>query len=295
MADVRPFLVPDPSSIVFGEWLIDGSDGDQLPEAWDGWDAGTDIRIRRTCDIAMERLRAETGMPGGVPVRITTSWKSSATQMRLRAGHIPSAEEGRHTLRAILPGSQVAGTLVLRTTVTVGADWRGAPGMPCRAGSVLFEDEARIALQGESPMFPIEILDFASTPWDPDASWHLTVSAEMEAPFLGACWLSLNSRDSELISAVSAAKPSQRQEALLETLYGGVAELMLEMAEIRSRESDAAETAYEPDSVGAVLDHYASALGRSAFALALTLPEASDRHTARQGASRRMGLGRRFK
>ncbi len=295
MADVRPFIVPDPSAISLGDWVVDDDDEETLPEAWDGWDAGTDIRIRRTCDIRMERLRADTGLPSHVPVRVTTSWRSSTTQMRLRAGHIPAAGEGRHTLKAVLPGARVAGTLVLRTSVTVGADWDGAPGLPCRAGSVLYEDEARIALQGESPMFPIEILDFASTPWDPDASWHLTVASDLEAPFLGACWLSLNSRDSELISAVSAAKASQRQEALLETLYGGVAELMLEMAEIRAREPDASETTFEPDSVGAVLDHYAAALGRTAVELTLTLPEASDRHTARQGASRRMGLGRRFK
>lgn len=295
MADVRPFVVPDPSTITLGTWVVDGPDEEQLPEAWDGWDAGTDIRIRRTCEIDLDQLRSDVGLPSHVPVRITTSWKSSATQMRLLAGSIPAAGHGRHTLRAVLPGARVAGTLVLRTSVTVGADWDGPPGLPCRAGSILFEDEARIALQGESPMFPIEILDFASTPWDPDASWHLTVASDLEAPFMGACWLSLNSRDSELIGAVSAPKPSQRQEALLETLYGGVAELMLEMGEIRAREPDAADAAFEPDSVGAVLSHYAAALGQMALDVVLTMPEASDRHTARQGASRRMGLGRRFK
>lgn len=295
MTDVRPFVVPDPSTIALGAWVVDDVDGEDLPEAWDGWDANTDIRIRRTCEIDMHRLRVSAGLPADVPVRVTTSWKSSATQMRLRAGSIPVVGDGRHTLKALLPGAQVAGTLVLRTSVTVGADWDGPAGLACRAGSVLLEDEVRIALQGESPMFPIEILDFATTPWDDDASWHLTVASDLEAPFLGACWLSLNSRDSELISAVSAAKANQRQEALLETLYGGVAELMLEMAEIRSRDPEAAGATFEPDSVGAVLSHYASALGQSVYEIASTMPEAADRHSARQGATRRMGLGRRFK
>lgn len=294
MHDALPYLVPDDTVVTFGPWTTHDAD-EPVSETWEGWDAETDIRLERIARIEMGLLRAQTGLPVDVPLRMTASWESSTTRMRLPAGAVPVLGDGENRLCAVLPGSRVSGSVTLRTTLALARDWDAPPGVAARAGSVLRTDERRLVLQSDAPMFPIEVVDFASTTWDPMATWHLTVSSDLDAPFLGACWLSLNSRDRELIRAVSSEKPNLRQEALLETLYGGVAELLLELSEIWARDEDNAHRAYPIESLGEVLAQYASTQGPVGPSPATTMVDAAARATFRQGTARRMGMGRRLR
>ena len=293
MPDVRPYLVPDAGDVVFRPWRLEDDDS-PLPADLEGWDPETSLVLTRRVEIDIAEVRRRTRLPDDVPLMVVAGWRSSSSGMRGRAGVLHDVRDGEGTLTARLPGDRVGGTVTVRTTLVVGQSWVGPKGTPRHAGSVLAEDKVDVALEDRAGMFPIEVVDFATSRLHPKASWHLTLQPEMEKPFLGACWLSLNSRDSELIEAVSAKKPNARQDAVLAEMHHGVAQLMIEAAEMADDAFDLAHGEWPVDSVGDVLSRYIK--GRSGErAGAVTLADVADRHADRAGRSRQMGFGRAFR
>lgn len=291
----KPYLVPEQGTLSLGPWQIQ-SDDEWLPlsDQVEGWDTGTDLRLRREVRVEWGRLQAETGIPEGVPLLVTTSWTSSTTTMRGLAGTAPIPPTGLLLFDTDLLGDQVGGVLDLRTTVVVGADWAAGEGVAGAAGAVLHEDQWRLALEGDGAMFPVSVIDFSHTQHDPDASWHLETSVDVDAPFMGRFLLSLNARDTELVEAVSTKSRTPRQEALLDDLHHGVAQLMLRLAQDVNIEEPLVERVWVPDSIGDVLARTLAASDDLPPTSASEPGDLSNRRTRIEGSTRRSGHGRSF-
>lgn len=291
----KPYLVPETGAIALGAWQLRSDDewvelGDQV----DGWDTGTDLRIRREVRVDLARVRAEAGLDASAQLTATVSWTSSTTTMRGLAGSVLVPPGGLMLFDGVLPGDRVGGVLDLRTTVSVTGVGAPAAGVAQAPGSILHEERWRLALEGTGSMFPVSVIDFTRTGHDPDASWHLETSVDLDAPFMGRFLLSINARDTELIEAVSARSRTPRQESLVDELHHGVAQLMLRLAEDMNVDDPLDEREWPADTVGDVLSRTLLAADSVPVTSLLDPAEVSSRRSRLEGATRRTGHGRAF-
>lgn len=230
-AEVLPYLIPDPGTVMMTPWQWAVHDTwEFLPPELPDWEPSQQLHLRRSVHIDPIRLPEETRLATGALLGLTVSWISSTTAMRGAAPTVPLDPSGTTRLDVTLPGDRIGGTLELRTTLTLLATSPSPVGVAHLPGSVLIEDRHRLVLDHGSDRFPVQEIDFAATRLDPYASWHLETTTDLDVPFLGSFLLLLNTRDTELIAAVTRGRKDARQEALVEELEHGVAALLLELA-----------------------------------------------------------------
>jgi hypothetical protein len=295
-SDVRPYLVPAPATVSWDPWsLWDGEDRTTLPDAIDGWDSGTDLRIRRIVRVDVERFLAETGLDISERVALTVSWTSSASGMTESASPISLARSGVTVAEALLPGVRIGGTVRLRSTLCLTSSMlQRSAGVAWIPGSVFDEHKRRLALEGTLSMFPVHDLDFSRTRLSADASWHLETTTDLTAPFLGTFRLLLNNRDRELMAAVSRGAKDKRQQAIIEDLQQGVAMQLLELA-VLLREDLSLRDAWPPETVGDVLARVLASSAGSVDIFGPTGPhDFAEFRTRLAGAVRASGHGRPF-
>lgn len=294
-ADVLPYFVPSTQCWRTPEWqmrtLEEWSD---LPEWIEGWDPDTNLLLRMVEEVDADRIRAECHLPAGASLVLTISWISSSSLM---TGTVLSREvlSNASIVDVELPAKEIGGTVTLITTVSVRDDNELAtPGAARFAGSILLRHEVRVAVEGAGAMFPVAIVDFATTPFDTNASWKLEVTEDLEAPFLGGFQLLLNSRDADLVRAVTSAANDPRSVLLMEDLEAGVASLMTELA-LGLGEELAAAPEWESDSVGNVLAQFLNGAHDAGLD---SLPSGSESTAAFRskldGIVRALSMGRAF-
>lgn len=292
-ADVRPYFIPDSETVRWDPWAL-ATDGDwvPMPDAVNGWDPDTDLKIRRTVQIDPSRFTTETGLNIGQVV-VTTSWISSTTAMSGAEAPLPVPESGLVVAEAVMRGERLGGVMSLRSTVALARAGAQRPGVAHMPGSVLAEHSRRVALEGSMSMFPVHDIDFAYTRLSADASWHLETSTDLTAPFLGTFQLLLNNRDAELMSAVARGSKDKRQQALRDELQQGVAAVLLELAvALRTELEDGSD--WPADSVGEVLLRTLATAGREFRALT-GAHDIAEYRTRIAGAIRNAGHGRAFR
>ncbi|MER7457513.1 hypothetical protein [Micromonospora sp. NPDC126480] len=292
-ADVHPYLVPKPGTVVWQPWmLLDAQEWFPIPAAVDGWDPGTDLRVGRRVQVDPTRFFQETGLELE-DVALTVSWTSSTTDMTEASSPVPFESNGAAVADTLLVGKRLSGTLTLRSTVSlIRQPARRAVGVAAVPGSVLAEHVQRVVLENVSSMFPVHEIDFSHTRLSPTASWHLETTTELIAPFYGTFRVLINKRDRELCTAVARGTKDRRQQALLDQLQADVAALLLELA-LHLRDELAEREEWPPDSVGDVLSRTVAA-----SPLALAAPpspaDLADFRTQISGAIRQFGRGRIF-
>lgn len=295
MRSTPPYITPDPTSAVLGPWMLDEA---PLPELDDTWDPSTDLTIRRSVDIDASAIRRDSGLPGDTPLALAVTWRSMPSHLSGAALRIAPLEPGEQVIEVVLPGERIGGTLTIRTTITLAEDVRTAgPGVAHAAGSVLIEESQDVVLQGDAGRFPVTVEDFAECPWDTDASWHLTLGEELRAPFIASCWLSINSRDRELVDAITSRERSERELALIDETFHAVTMLMIEAGELAERTYRLADGEWPAETLGSVLVRYvdpARQAVREDVAGLPSLTELTQEASRRDGLARRMGLGRSF-
>lgn len=198
IARTPPFLKANPDSVEASPWrIIQGEEdrfvGDALPQ----WDPGTDLKLLREVDVDATRIRSECGLPEDCALRVSTSWHCEGTTLRGRGGLATIRDAGREvTLEMELEGRNLSGKLVLRTAVVLARRLDPAPLRARRPGSVLWEDEQEVLLEGEGSRFPTEVVSFkqSDNSYPSNAAWVLDWDREdLELPVLGGLRLYLNS------------------------------------------------------------------------------------------------------
>jgi hypothetical protein len=289
--DAKPYLVPGAETCGFHDWeVLRQGEWSALPDALDDWAPGTDLSLRRVINLDIGAAREQMRLPASSPLNVAVSWLESKYGMRGEVARLRLEASGAQSLEVTLPGDEIGGVLSIRTTLSLGESWQAPPGVAAWAGSIVQDDVVRIRLQGTAGLFPVSIVDFAHTHHDPDASWHLVSSTELEAPFLGKFLLQINSRDTELVSAIGAVKRDGRQQLLLEELHHQVARVMMQVARQAQQQHELLERDDWPaDSVGDVLSRLLLSAGLDET---MTDNDWAEMNTAFSAAARRAGYGR---
>jgi hypothetical protein len=292
-SDVRPYFVPAAGTVSWEPWVLhDGQTWIQLPDAVEGWDPGTDLRVARRVVVDAVQFRAQTGLDLS-NVAVAVSWTSSTTDMTESTMPVPFGIDGSAVVDALLVGERLSGILTLRSTVSLVR--KPSPvqvGVASILGSVLAEHVQQLGLESLSSMFPVHEIDFANTRLSPSASWHLETSTDLASPFYGTFRVLINKRDKELSSAVARGAKDKRQQALLDELESGVAALLLELSVAVREELDEREE-WPVDTVGDVLSRLLDA-SQLSIGIPTTAQDLADFRTQVAGAVRRTGRGRIF-
>lgn len=193
-------------------WVHSGMEGPEpLDAQLPGWDYNTNLRVGRQVLIDSAGVRADCGLGPDDPIALVAVWRSTGTILRgLGAGQrVPDGAPAQVRLEARLPSTSMGGTLVLQTRLILAAQRPGAGSLePWVAGSVLWQDEVAVALEGIGSRFPVEVVDFEASGWlPPGAAWYLAWnSLELDEPFLGSVRLLVNAKNRRVAAAVQNPK-----------------------------------------------------------------------------------------
>ncbi|WP_426564277.1 hypothetical protein ACPPVT_00095 [Angustibacter sp. McL0619] len=289
--EAKPYIVPDVSSVRLHPW--ERYEGDQwvdLGSEVEGWDPDTDILLRRTVEADWNAIRGQAGLPLDFPLVLTAGWSASTSQMRAAIARVKVPAGGIVAIEGVIRGTKASGVLELITTLATAVDWPAAPiGVARRAGSTFLVENNRVTLEGSGSLFPVAILDFAHSRLHPEASWHLSAPQDLNAPFMGTFLLSINQRDTELVEAITAAKPLPAQRLLVQEVHHQVAMMMLELSIEAEQNDDLLNTDWPAESAGEVLKFVRLRVS------GMPPSDSAERRTWLAGSSRRGANGRAFR
>ena len=211
IARTPPYLQATESTVDASEWrIVEGDEdlivGDSLPR----WDPGTNLRFIRDVEVDVQRVREECGLPQDCSLRVAASWHCEGTTLRGRGSVVNlQGSQADVTLEMAVQGQHLSGKLVLKTAVVLATRLNAAPLRARRPGSVLWEDEQSVALEGEGSRFPTEVVSFKDSGWQlPErAAWVLDWDRDdLETPVLGGIRLYLNSDHPQVLSMLQSPK-----------------------------------------------------------------------------------------
>lgn len=210
-------------------WHLIGPQRGLLPVCLPEWDPATDISLSRTLRLDVAAIWGACSLAADDALLIVAEWTSEGTNLKgyVRSEPISFSTEAIVNLVLDIKGKNLAHAVVVRCRLVLlpGSYPRESPLAPSLHGSVLWNDEHRLVLEGEGSRFPMEQIDFASLPGIPlGASWHLDWSPlDPEMPLSAAMRLYLNSRHVHVIQAVAASEPTEEQLMLRKTILWDVA------------------------------------------------------------------------
>ncbi|WP_199918906.1 hypothetical protein [Streptomyces sp. NRRL F-5053] len=251
---VLPYRTPPATVVSVGNWrlVVDGEEV-PLPDALPDWDYQMDVELRRSVDVDVRAARAGAGLPDDARLGLAAVWTATGSNLRGSLGRAPLHADGMCTvdLHGVLRGSELGGILALETALVVSSPGdRPGPFAPRRAGSVLWSDEATLRLQGDAPLFPMTVIDFAHTSFPDDAAWHLQIGPDLDSAAMGSLLLLINERVETVATAfANAARPRAVDRAVLSAVHADCARVMLEHALTHEQFTDDAH--FAEDSLGA--------------------------------------------
>ncbi|MFE0175666.1 hypothetical protein ACFWZ2_25425 [Streptomyces sp. NPDC059002] len=251
-----PYRSPSASCVRAEPWqlVIDGA-ATELPESLDFWDYRMDVELSRTVYVDLPAARAGAGLTDGAVLTLAAIWTASGSNLRGPVQRVPLTGDGVRTvdLHATLSGAQLGGVLSLETVLALSrTTGPSAPFAPRRSGSLLWADNAALRLQGDAPLFPMTVIDFAHTSFRNGAAWHLQLGSDLNAAAMGSMLLLVNEKAEEVSTAFArAARPGPVDRVVLSMVYSDCARIMVEHALLKEEFVDDAD--FPEDSLGATL------------------------------------------
>jgi hypothetical protein len=219
-----PFLVFDQAAVNASPWALVGIDGTMadLGDYIEGWDYARDLHVQRSFELGELDVNALGIEPEDLDLQVVVRLGTGPGSMSRRSRTL-SSQALQFGLPLILdhriPGMELSRRLRLETTVILRSHGdpasRLAPKMP---GSILWRDHVDVALEGEAPRFPMEIISFGER--FPDRSergapWLLHwLPGHLHRDFGGSVRLFLNHDRPEFIERFVAADPLTLQMTL---------------------------------------------------------------------------------
>lgn len=225
-----PFLTLSGSTVRASSWQIslNGSDwgvvGDYLPD----WDASSSIRIRRTISIDPSLAGRDLALTGGVPtlslgIRLGTGVGRVPRMVFLQDSCEFGPDQWALDVEYEVPGRKLSSVLDILTVITLSHAAENTPPLaPQRRGDRIWQDRARVRLEGEEPRFPIEVANFRQLIGQDIASsspWYLHwFPGDWSRDFHGAIRLYLNSEGKAFIRRVEDEDPHILQAIMADVM-----------------------------------------------------------------------------
>jgi hypothetical protein len=217
-------------------WILAVADGalEPLPNVLIHWDYNLDLRLSRALLVDLPGIREDCGLSADDAVSVAVVWRSTGTMVR-GCSTIHHLSPGSTTaelveLEAVVPGSQIGGTVVVGTQIVLRGPRPNAPLLTAaQAGSILWQDTSSVDVEGSSSRFPVEVVDFASGLFGPeDAAWYLSWPFDdLYQSFLGRVRLYVNSRHEAAAKAATRSSSAPETDAVLSMIYYDVGRALI--------------------------------------------------------------------
>ena len=250
------WLTPSNSeeTIATDPWLriTNPSHPELLPATLSDWDSATDLTLGRSITLNAEKIRRQCEIDG--PMRIVATWWSHGTQLgkTFAVEEIDStAEVVSIELQGVIPGTFISEKIVLRTVLVTTSLTRAlSPLSPSHPGSIIWEDNRDLGLEGTASRFPTEIVSFSEMGLHSEAGWKLVLdSSDLNLPFRQGVMLYINSENASVYAAVAAPARSAENRAIIGTIRFDVARTLLSQA-LSNEEFQDESTEYDSESIG---------------------------------------------
>lgn len=227
--DTRPFLSPPIDVVVADSWTTEQSGfPEPLPNQLRDWDPRQDITLKRLLHVDVARVFNESGLSDDAEIALTVSWRSPGSGQRgcaLRRKINHSGGIVAIGLDPCFPGYELAGSLRIFTRIVISRDGsKSEPLAGTRVGSILWEDEQSVLLEGLGSRFPMEVVDFVQMGFPPRSSWRLFWQRDrLHAQAMGSLCLLINGRHPRVVAAATKVAPDPESRAIWSAIYLGVA------------------------------------------------------------------------
>lgn len=226
--DAFPYITVSESLIQKEDWILHGSDKERLaPSVLKEWDPLTDLSFSRSISIDFKNLFSHCGLSAGSAVGVVTSWYSMGTKLKEQSELItfPFGTQQQYVdIKLNVSGSKLAHSLYLLTRIVLRKCGRNDDKTAAsEIGSILWEDEHFIRIEGSGSRFPMEFADFPEIGLPPNAGWRLSWKKEFGAQAMGNICLLINSKHTRLRAIVSGSNIDAQAHAILETIHFSVA------------------------------------------------------------------------
>lgn len=226
--DSFPYLTFEAALVQPEEWYLgEDSQGRPMPDLLKDWDPLTDLPFSRTLTLDFPKIFAQCGLSPGSEIQVLASWYSPGTTLRECAawvGFSHGTARRAVNLAFRVPGAKLAGTVELVTRVVLRKNGRKDDTLaPSRFGSILWQDEHTVRVEGFGARFPMEFADFSELGYPPNAGWRLYWKKDFQAQLMGSVCLLMNRQHERLRGIASGAVHDAQAPAILETIHFAVA------------------------------------------------------------------------
>jgi hypothetical protein len=290
--DVKPFLLPPTDAVRATEWvrLVDGKP-EPLAEYLSDWDQNTVLVLRSSVEADINLICSTTELSDSA-LSWAIGWRATDSGL-IGAPTLLDVDDDCAEFQLTIPPRLTGNTILVtrRLVLNRRLDPTASPLRAHLPGSILWSDEVAVRLSGKGAAFPVEVVDFSKVSHLARLSrnsWYLELPASVDQPVLGGMLLMVNSGDAALVSAVSAPRPTDDEQTMLQAMQESVVEQLVNWA--LNRWEDLPEP--NDTSVGSVARLLTERILADPETWASDGTDSMDLHAAIIEGARRLGLGR---
>ena len=182
-----------------GEWLdSDGSKSIENGMLNQPWDPYMELTFTRNISINGDLFLKSASLEENDLLRIRNCWLSSGTDLKgaseekydFTVGDCKEKNNIFFQVPLTIPGYKMSNDLVLKTIISLVEKKSRSNVSAIISGSILWQDETKVIIEGASPMFPTDIVSFGKT--YENANWFLEIG-DLESTISGGMRLKINS------------------------------------------------------------------------------------------------------
>jgi hypothetical protein len=202
---VMPYRTPSEDRVVAGPWmLLEGPVYRPLADQPPPWDYTTDLAVRREVTVDLGGTLTDCGLPEDAQILLAVRARSDASLIRRTVLAVPVTRTGPVVLEAVVPGADLAASVLLETVLELGQDVPvDEPFVPNAAGSLLWRDALSVPLEGGGGLMPLAPVSFAEAGLPSAAAWYLDLGdARWDNAALGTLLVLLNTDNTAVVHAL---------------------------------------------------------------------------------------------
>lgn len=228
-----PYRTPSPDAVLATPWT---SNGTRLPERLEeGWDYQTVLPAQRRVTIDVARVRAEAGLAAEDELRLCSRYWSTGSLVRHAGASSPIASEavgGPVEIGAELSidCGDLAGSLVVETTLAIGRATAARPFVARRPGSVLWRSTEQFAAEGGGGLLPVTRTGFTGSTL-PKGAWFVSHGqGGWDQPAMGQMLVLLNEDNPGIVAALEGNLQPESADLVWEVLTLDIVHTVLSTA-----------------------------------------------------------------
>jgi len=210
---VKPYYTVQDENIVQAEdwFLVNDEEYCSVKSGIEGWDYQFDLELERKVSINKLDFIKNVGLEDKEPevclsVVSTSGPPGNTYRLNPYSKVLSPQHDWDEEIQIKLKGIFLSSQVNLQTIIYLGSDLSAEEVLvPSRGGSILWDDEVKIELEGSLSRFPMQAIKFDNKfpPKSPDAMWHLSWDPyELEDNFRGTVILYLNSTNETLMEKI---------------------------------------------------------------------------------------------